>query len=116
MRESRRNGLQTGVYLAGVITRVKDGHGVPSILNTTEEDLDIDEPVLQINEVKIEATNGGAKEGIGDSYANWLREVLKRLKLEHLNEEERGEIEKNVPSISKYIPPTWGEINQYHSS
>jgi hypothetical protein len=40
--------LQAGMYLAGTMTRVKDGYGVTSILNATEEDLEMDEPVMGV--------------------------------------------------------------------
>jgi hypothetical protein len=78
--------LQAGVYLAGAVTKVSRGYAIKSMLNTRSEKVGIEEPVLQATPV------------------DRSRKVFKRLILEHLNEEERNQIEE----ICSTYPSTRG--------
>ena len=86
--------LREGVYLAGALTKVQAGYAITSIVNTTNEVVEIDEPVMRVTEVEPGTSWGppGA-ENVG-RHLDRHGEVLKRLRLEHLNKEERNEIEK----------------------
>jgi hypothetical protein len=84
--------IQEGVYLAGAVSKVQAGYAITSIVNTTDETVEIDEPVLKVTEIEP----GTPTEPLGDvstgCYLDRPGEVLNRLRLEHLNEEERKEI------------------------
>ena len=86
--------IQEGVYLAGAMTKVQAGYAITSIVNTTNEAMEIDEPVLKVAEVEPGDLFGPPCDDSARRYLNQPREVLKRLRLEHLNAEERKEIEK----------------------
>lgn len=95
MRASwKKRVLQDGVYLAGAVTKVRAGFAITSIVNTNDETVEIDTPVLRVTEVTL----GIPAELSGDvrkaGCPNRSSEALKRLRLGHLNEEERREIEK----------------------
>jgi transposase InsO family protein len=95
--------IQKGVYLAGALTEVRAGYAITSVANTNDERIEIDEPVLELEE--IEDTDGQARER-GDRYLNRTGEVLKRLRLEHLNKEERQQVEKTCATYQDifYLP------------
>jgi hypothetical protein len=63
-------------------------------VNTTDETVEIVEPVLKITEVEPGTLTEPPDDVSTGCYSNRPVEVLKRLRLEHLNEEERKEIEK----------------------
>jgi hypothetical protein len=97
--------IQKRVYLAGAMTEVRAGYAITSIANTNNE-VEIDEPVLQLEEIK---DTGEQPRERGDKYLNRTEEVLKRLRLEHLNREERQQVEKTCATYQDifYLP---GEI------
>jgi hypothetical protein len=91
---TERQTLQEGVYLAGAITKVRAGFAITSIVNTNEKSVEIDAPVLKVTGIEPEPLTepaGDSRKGEGPIR---FGEVLKRLRLEHLNEEERRDIEK----------------------
>jgi hypothetical protein len=98
--------IQKGVYLEAAMTEVRAGYVKTSIVNTNNEEVEIDEPVLELEEV--EDTDGQPRER-GDKYLNQTWKVLKRLRLEHLNREERQQVEKTYAAYQDifYLP---GEI------
>jgi hypothetical protein len=55
--------IQKGVYLAGAVTTVQAGYAITSIVNTNSEDVEIDEPVLEMGE--IETSTGAYSQGGG---------------------------------------------------
>ena len=89
--------LQEGVYMAGAITKVRSGFAITSIVNTNENMVEIEAPVLRVAEIEpgtwVEPLEEVGKEGHA-TRSNRSNEVLKRLRLEHLNEEERKDIER----------------------
>ena len=101
--------LQDGVYLAGAVTKVRAGFAITSIVNTNEETVEIDTPVLRVTEIEP----GTPAKPLGDvkkeGCPNRSSEVLKRLRLGHLNEEERRDIEKTCLDYQDifYLP---GEV------
>ena len=91
--------IQKGVYLAGAMTEVRAGYAITSIAKTNNE-VEIDEPVLELE--KIEDTEEQPRER-GDKYLNRTEEVLKRLLLEHLNREERQQVEKTCAAYQDIL-------------
>jgi riboflavin biosynthesis pyrimidine reductase len=81
--------IQERVYLAGAITKVHADYATASIVNTTSEAVEIDEPVLTVTEVEPGALTGAREEDSERHYVDRPGEVLKRLRLEHLNEARR---------------------------
>ena len=82
--------IQEGVYLAGAMTKVREGYAISSIANTNNEEVEIDEPVLEMMEIEP-GTEWHPQEGdVSGRSLNGFEEVLKRLRLEHLNEDERN--------------------------
>jgi hypothetical protein len=82
------------MYLAGAMTRVQAGYAISSITNTNSEEVGIDEPVLEMTEVEPGNEGNPQERDVSDRHLNRAEEVLKWLRLEHLNEEERKQIEK----------------------
>ena len=85
--------IQEGIYLAGAVTKVYKGYAITSIVNTTNNEVEVDEPVLELEEFGTSAEDYPEK-GEVDKRVNRTEEVLKRLRLEHLNREERQHVEK----------------------
>ena len=56
--------------------------------------MEIEEPVLRVTDIEHGTSLGPPGEDSTGHYLDRLMEVLKRLRLEHLNEEERKEIQK----------------------
>jgi hypothetical protein len=75
-RLTEKRVIQEGLYLAGAITKVQSGCAITSIVNTTDEYVEIEEPVLRVT--KIEP--GTPTEPPGDSntwrYSDRSEEVL----------------------------------------
>jgi hypothetical protein len=82
------------VYLAGAITKVQGGYAIASIVNTTNEKVERDEFVLKVTEVEPSTSTGSPNGDTTGCYLDRTGEVLKPLRLENLNEEERKKIEK----------------------
>jgi hypothetical protein len=80
------------VYLAGTITKVQAGYAITSIVNTTNETMEIDEPILRVAEVERRTSTGSRR--WYEELSRPPREVLRRLRLGHLNDKERKETEK----------------------
>jgi hypothetical protein len=56
--------IQRGVYLAGAVTTVQAGYAITSIVNTNSEGVEIDEPVLEMEEIETgtgEYPQGGSR-------------------------------------------------------
>jgi hypothetical protein len=83
-----------GVYLAGAMTRVQEGYAITSILNAHSEEVEIDEPVLEVTDVEPGNVGDPGESDDSNRYRDRAERVLKRLRLEHLNGEERNQIEK----------------------
>ena len=82
------------MYLAGAITKIQAGYAITSIVNTTGEAVEVEEPVLRVTEVEPGTPFGPPGNDSAGRQLDRPGEVLKRLRLEHLNEEERKEIDK----------------------
>jgi hypothetical protein len=86
--------IQEGVYVAGAMTSVPAGYAITSIANTNSEEVEIDEPVLEVTEIETGGENDSSEEKGSDKQLNRAGEVLRRLRLDHSNAEERKQIEK----------------------
>jgi len=90
-----REELLPGVYLAGSLVKVMNGCVITSVLNTTEEEVNMPEPVVMVTEMDT----GGPlvqdpKSPIERDKGRYER-VLNKLRMDHLNSEEKtslGEI------------------------
>jgi hypothetical protein len=78
--------IQQGVVLAASITKVVDGYVMTSILNTNDEEVELHEPVVELDEV-----DPAWDESRGNDFESRDREseILKQLRVEHLDIEER---------------------------
>jgi hypothetical protein len=76
------------------MTRVQAGYAITSIANTNSEGVEIDEPVLEVTEIEPGAGEYPRGRDVSDRHLNRGEEVLERLRLEHLNTEERKQVEK----------------------
>ena len=78
--------LKEGVILAAALTRVVNGYALMSILNTTDVETEVQEPIGQLQEIETEweTINGAEFES-----QNREGDILSKLRLEHLNSEER---------------------------
>ena len=83
-----------GVYLAGALTKVRAGFALSSIVNTNDNMAMIDTPVLRVTETELGTPVEWAEDVRKREYTARSSEVMKRLRLEHLNKEERRDIER----------------------
>jgi hypothetical protein len=65
-----------------------------SIANTNSEEVEIDEPVLEVTEIVPGTEDCPLDEKVSDKHLNRAEDVLKRLRLDHLHTEEREQVEK----------------------
>ena len=86
--------IQEGVYLAGAMTRVQAGYAISSIANTNSEEVEIDEPVLEVTEIVSGTEDCPHDATVSDKQLTRAEEVLKWLILDHLNTQEREQVEK----------------------
>ncbi len=82
------------MYLAGTITRVQAGYAITSVANTNSEYIEIDEPELEVKAIETGTDEQSPERDGKGRNLNRAEEVLKRLRLEHLNDEERKQVEK----------------------
>jgi hypothetical protein len=78
--------LQEGIILAATLTRVVDGYALTSVLNTTDTEIAVQEPVVTLEEVAPEWEKYDRPEF---ETRDRERSILSQLRLEHLNSEER---------------------------
>jgi hypothetical protein len=84
--------IQEGIYLAWAVTGVQGGYAITSIPNTASGEVEIYEPVLELTGTEP-GTEEPYQEGNGeDRPPNRTQEVLQRLRLEHLNKDEREQV------------------------
>ncbi len=86
--------IQAGVYLAGAMTGVQAGYAITRVTNTNSEDIKIDEPELEVTAIETGPDEQSPERDGNGRNLNRAEEVLKRLRLEHLNDEERKQVEK----------------------
>jgi hypothetical protein len=85
------------------MTKVREGYAITSIASTKREEVEIDEPVLEVAEIE-RGTEVHPQDGdVSGRQLNRAEEVLKRLRLEHLNEEEREQAKKNAQPSRTYF-------------
>lgn len=78
--------IQEGIFMAGSLTKVIDGYVITSILNTNEEEAEIQEPLVELNEVEPVQNLTGATE---EKQKDREKRILEQLRLDHLNDEEK---------------------------
>ena len=80
-----------GVYLARSLVRIEKGYALTSVLNTTEEEVETVEPTFRI--CGIESTDQ-IPESFVSSHRDRYREVLDKLRTDHLSKEEKKSLEE----------------------
>jgi len=83
---TRKREVQEGVILAASLTKVVDGYEMTSILNVNDTEVDIQELLVELDEVDPVWDRGCGNEFESQDRE---REIITKLKLEHLNAEER---------------------------
>jgi hypothetical protein len=78
--------IQEGVYMAGSLTKVRDGYVLTSILNTNDVKVEIQEPLVELDEIEPIRNLTSATEG---KQGNREKGILEQLRLDHLNNEEK---------------------------
>ena len=69
--------IQKGVYLAGAMTKIQAGYAITSIANTNSEEVEIDEPVLEMAEIEPGTGEHPAEGDVSGRLINRTEEVLK---------------------------------------
>lgn len=82
--------LSAGIYVASSLTTVKNGYALTSMLNTNDQEVVISEPRLKLTRVEAMPQD---KDRQVEKYKYRGREVLGKLRLEHLNSEEKEMLE-----------------------
>jgi len=82
--------LVPGVYLAEALTTGVDGYCVTSIVNTSEDDVTIEPPFVELEEVENDYDNSVLifSASVNEN-GNRLSKLHNELRTEHLNSEER---------------------------
>jgi hypothetical protein len=112
--------ITEGVYIASSLTRVINDHVITSVLNTrdtevtTSVSLVFKTPTVRLEKYNWEETGNGKSEGYVEAVAtvrktkvkNRIEEVQKKLRLNHLNTEEKKIIEKTCHDYQDifYLP------------
>jgi hypothetical protein len=86
--------FQKGVYLAGAITKIQAGYAITSIANINSEEVEIDEPVLEVAEIEPGTEEHPQERDVSRRPLHRTEEVFKRLRLDHSNTEEKKQVEK----------------------
>lgn len=86
--------IQEGVYMAGCLARVADGHVVISILNTRDEEMKIVAPVVSVEEYMDEKTVEASESTQKRNSKCRDERVWEQLRTEHLNPEEQESLRK----------------------
>ena len=83
--------IQEGVILAASLTTVVEGYAMTSILNANDEEVNIQEPLVELDEI-----DPVWDIGYGTEIASQDRErdIILQLRLEHMNGEERKMLEQ----------------------
>jgi hypothetical protein len=84
-----RKELLPGVYLAGSLVKVVHGCVITSVLNTTEEEVNIPEPFVMITKVDSGKPWILDSEDLTEMDKSRYERVLNNLNIEHLNTEEK---------------------------
>ena len=78
------------MYLARSLVKVEKGYVLTSVLNTTERGTEMQKPIVEVSEsANPDLAQGSPTRLPRDRY----EEVLRKLRLEHLSEEERKSLE-----------------------
>jgi hypothetical protein len=90
-----RSEITSGVYLTERLVTVNSGHFITSILNTTEQDVELPIPAVKLvqltdRDVGVTAVIGAAEQVKGRHYLDQSRgeRVIAKLRADHLNSEE----------------------------
>ena len=85
--------LLPGEYLARSLVRVEKGYVLANVLNTTEEGIEMQKPVVEFSEIdNPDQAQGSPTRLPRDRY----EEVLRKLRLEHLSGEERKSLSRCI--------------------
>jgi hypothetical protein len=78
--------IQKGILMAGSLAKVMDGCMITSILNTNDLEVEILEPLMELDDIETARNLTGATE---EKYKEREKSNLDQLRLDHLNEEEK---------------------------
>ena len=78
--------IQRGVIIAAFLTRVVDGYAITSILNTNDTEVNVQEPLVGLDEVNLTWERDSCTEFESQDRE---KDIRTQLRLEHLNTEER---------------------------
>lgn len=100
-----RKEILEGVYMAGSLTKVIDGHVLTSVLNTRDEEVEVEKQVAELEEI-VEGEEGQEEHTQKRGMKSRDEEVWGQLRTEHLNPEERKSLSKicsDYPDVF-YLP------------
>ena len=98
-----RKELAPGVYMAGCIARVVDGHILTSVVNTREEEVRVDSLCAEVEEFLNEDIDFALTGNIAEQGKGREETVLKQLRLSHLNSEKENLFNVCVLTIRIYF-------------
>ena len=78
--------IQKGVIIAASLMRAEEGYAITSILNTNDTKVNVQEPLVELDEVDLPWDRGCSTEFESQDRE---KEIQTQLSLEHLNTEER---------------------------
>jgi len=78
--------IPKGVIIAASLTKAVDGYAITSILNTNDTEVNVQEPLVELDEIDLTWERGCSTEFESQDRK---KEIQTHLRLEHLNTEER---------------------------
>jgi hypothetical protein len=107
----KKTEITDGVYLASSLTRIEDHQAITSILNTRETDIVIDIPAVKWEKFRLENSGedqpsyiGAVTPVEGKGRPNRENEVIRNLRLDHLNSEEIAVMESREYQDICHLP------------
>ena len=98
--------IQEGVIIAASLTKGVDGYVMTSILNTNDTEVDMQEPLAELNEVDP-AWDRSCSTQFESQDREREREILTQLRLEHLNKKRNKTIGSSIPRLPGHILFAW---------
>jgi hypothetical protein len=83
----QKHEIQEGIFTAGPLTKVEDGYVITLISNTSVVEVEIQEPLVELDEIESLRNLTGATE---EKQKDREKRILEQPRLDNLNNEEKN--------------------------
>ena len=103
--------LKPGVYLAESLTKAMNGRCITCIVNTLEEDINLDPPQVLLEEVGAsEEAMTLIRTAVLVYDVSWISRLREQLRTDHLNDEERVSLVKICEEYHDIFHLSWNTL------